>query len=132
MKDVLRVEDANTTVFAACHRLSTKRNAGIIARFMDLAQCDQWLSGTKNLNNYNKKISISPDLPPVLRPAKDELLQERSKLPLQTKIKSRIKFLPHWPFVQLKVEGQAAKELIVYPKGRHHFYGGSRPPTSTE
>ena len=108
-KEVLRVEDADATVFAACHRLSTKRNAGIIVRFMDLAQRDQWLSGTKNLKNYNKKISISPDLPPVLRPAKDELLQERSKLPLQTKQKSRIKFLPQWPFVQLKVEGGTPK-----------------------
>ena len=67
------------------------------------------LSGTKNLKNYNEKISISPDLPPVLRPAKDELLQKRSKLPLQTKQKSRIKFRPQWPFVQLKVEGQAPK-----------------------
>ena len=108
-KEVLRVEDADATVFAACHRLSTKRNAGIIIRFMDLVQRDQWLSGTKNLKNSNKKISISPDLPPVLRPAKDELLQECSKLPLQIKQNSRIKFLPQWSFVQLKVEGQAPK-----------------------
>ena len=63
----------------------------------------------RTIKNYNKKISISPDLPPVLRPAKDELLQERSKLPLQTKQKSRIKFLPQWPFVQMKVEGRAPK-----------------------
>ena len=55
-KEVLHVEDADATVFAACHRLSTKCNAGIIVHFMDLVQRDQWLSGTKNLKNYNRKI----------------------------------------------------------------------------
>ena len=60
-KKILSVKDADATVFAACHHVSTKRNAGIIVRFIDLAQRDQWLSGTKNFKNYNKEISISPE-----------------------------------------------------------------------
>ena len=41
------VTDAEVTPFSACHRLSQKANAGIIVRFVDLAQRDSWLSGTK-------------------------------------------------------------------------------------
>ena len=63
-KEVLQVEDAATWHLAACHRLSQKPNAGIILRFVDLAQRDRWLTGTKHLRGYTRKISISPDLPP--------------------------------------------------------------------
>ena len=80
---------------------------------MDLAQRDRWLAGTKHLKNHSGKVSISPDLPPVLRPLKDELMMERSKLPAHIKQKSRIKFLPQWPFVELKTYGQPPKRSSV-------------------
>ena len=108
-KEVLKVEDAATWHLAACHRLSQKPNAGIILRFVDLAQRDRWLSGTKHLRGHTRKISISPDLPPILRPLKDTLMLTRSKLAPDVKSRSRVRYLPRWPFVELKVEGQAAK-----------------------
>ena len=108
-KTVLKVPDAEATVFAACHRLSQKANAGIIVRFVDLAQRDSWLSGTKHLKNHSRKVSISPDLLPVIRPLKDELMEMRSKLPRYTKQKSKLRFLPHWPFVELRTDGQSPK-----------------------
>ena len=80
-KTVLKATDAEATAFAAYHRPSQKANAGILVRFVDLAQRDSWLSGTKHLNNYSGKVSISPDLPPVFRPMNDELMEVRSKLP---------------------------------------------------
>ena len=107
-KDVLKVPDAENTRFAACHRLSREQNAGIIVRFCDLADRDKWLSGTRNLRNSNRKISVSPDLPPVLRPLKDSLMLKRSKMRPELKSKSRVRYLPQWPFAELKVEGQAA------------------------
>lgn len=105
-QEVLQVPDAEDTPLAACHRLAQGADAGIILRFVDLADRDAWLSGTKHLKNYASKISISPDLPPVLRPLKDELMEKRSKLPTATKQKSRVRFLPKWPFVELRTEGQ--------------------------
>ena len=108
-KTALKVPDAEATAFAACHRLSQKPNAGIILRFVDLAQRDSWISGTKHLKNYSGKVSISPDLPPVIRPLKDELMEARAKLPTDIKQKSRLKFLPQWPFVELRIEGQSPK-----------------------
>ena len=108
-KEVLKVEDVATWHLAACHRLSQKPNAGIILRFVDLAQRDRWLSGTKHLRGHTGKISISPDLPPILRPLKDTLMLTRSKLAPDVKSRSRVRYLPRWHFVELKVEGQAAK-----------------------
>ena len=37
-------------------------------RFWDLQQRNQWLDNAKKLKNHQDNISISPDLPPVLRP----------------------------------------------------------------
>ena len=62
-KTVLKVLDAETTACTACHRLSQKPNAGIILRFMDLAQRDSWISGAKHLKNYSGMVPISPDTP---------------------------------------------------------------------
>ena len=83
-KHVLKVDDADATLFSVCHRLSPKPNAGIIIRFVDLAQRDQWLTGTKHLKNHPKKVSICPDPPPVPRPLKDELMQRRDPTPCST------------------------------------------------
>ena len=105
-KSILRVPDAEHTRFAACHRLSRSANAGIIIRFCDIAQRDRWLSGTKHLRQQEKRISLSPDLPPVLRPLKDELMLSRSKLSPELKAKSRVRYMPHWPYVELRMEGK--------------------------
>ena len=84
-----------------------------IVRFVDLAQRDSWLSGTKHLNNYSGKVSIRPDLPPVIRPMKDELIEVRSKLPRYIKLMSKLKFLPHWPFLELRIDGQTPKRPSI-------------------
>lgn len=101
----LKVPDADHVRFEACHRLSRKDNAGIIIRFCDLADRDKWLSGTRNLRGSTKKISLSPDIPPVIRPLKDELMKTRSEMAPSDKAKSKVKYLPQWPFVELRVEG---------------------------
>ena len=108
-REVLKVADADAWHLAACHRLSQKANAGIILRFTDLAQRDRWLAGTKNLLGHTKKISVSVDLPPILRPLKDNLMLMRSKLEPNIKSKSRVRHLPQWPFAELRIEGQSPK-----------------------
>ena len=104
--EALKLKDCEKTQFAACHRLSRKKDAGIIIRFLDLAERDRWLSGTVHLKNYASKVSLSPDLPPVVRPMKDELMLIRSKLDAETKKKAKVKHTPRWPFVNLQIEGQ--------------------------
>ena len=106
-KDVLKVADAESTMMSACHRLSNKPNAGIIIRFVDMAQRDQWLSGTVNLRGYQHKVSLSPDLPPELRSMKDSLMKTRSELEPDIKSRSRVRYVPKWPFVQLKLPTQS-------------------------
>ena len=103
-RDVLRVPGASNAHISACHRLSRKEDAGIIVRFCDLAERDRWISGTKHLKNYTAaRISLCPDLPPVVRPLKDTLMMKRRDLPPEEKARSRVNYLPYWPFVELKV-----------------------------
>ena len=105
----LSKEDASKTRFSACHRLSNKANAGVIARFTDLAQRDQWLAGTKRLKDTagDLKISVSVDLPPAIRPLKDELMLKRSKMNRDRKLKAKLKYLPKFPYVELRIEGES-------------------------
>lgn len=109
-RDILKVPNVERTRFAACHRLSRKPNAGIIIRFCDLADRDAWFAGAKHLRTQPKKMTLSPDLPPVLRPLKDDLMKTRSELPPETKSKSRVRYLAQWPYVQLKIEGQQPRD----------------------
>ena len=71
----LKITDATGDNFSACHRLNRKKDAGIIIRFKDLSRRNRRLDEAKNLRTHPDKISISPDLPPVIRPLKSELLQ---------------------------------------------------------
>ena len=105
-KDVLEVEDASPTHLSACHRLSPKPNSGIIIRFCDLSRRDAWMSGTKNLKSYPKKVSLSPDLPPSIRPMKDELMIKRRDLDTDEKTRSRVRYLREFPFVDLRIANQ--------------------------
>ena len=106
-KEVLRVANAEKTHFSACHRLSRKENAGIIVRFCDLSDRDAWLAGTRHIRGYAKRVSISPDIPPELRPMKDDLMRQRSQLEPDTKAKAKLRYLPSWPFVELRIDGQS-------------------------
>ena len=107
-RNALKVTGASDARIAACHRLSKKKDAGIIVRFCDLAERDRWIQGTKNLKEYNddkgKKTSVCPDLPPIIRPLKDSLMIKRRDLPKEQKEHAKMNFLPHWPFVKLKVD----------------------------
>ena len=66
-RDTLEIENASVCDFAACHRLPQKADAGIIVRFNDLSKRNMWLANAKNLKGRANHISISPDVPPVLR-----------------------------------------------------------------
>ena len=79
-------------------------------------QRDKWLANAKNIQTYiselrppnpGKKISMSIDLPPILRPLKDNLMRKRRELPPEKRRRSKLRYLPKWPFVELRVEGDA-------------------------
>ena len=100
-KEKLKLQDTNIHL-AACHRLSRKKNAGIIVRFCDLSQRDLWMSSTKNLHGTN--ISLSPDLPPKVRSIKNAVMLHRKSLDQDARKKSKVRYLPHWPFIELKLD----------------------------
>ena len=58
---------------------------------------------------FPPKILLCPDLPPVLRPLKDELMQRRAQLPAEQKQKSRVRLIPQWPFMELGIQGQSSQ-----------------------
>ena len=89
--------------FAACHRLSQGSNAGIIVKFNNLSSKNSWLSSAKNLKNNPKKISVSQDLPQILKPIKTELLNHRKMLPPDQKAKSKMVYSKQWPYITLKL-----------------------------
>ena len=117
-KSVLKLsqEEINDTRFQACHRLSKKAGAGVIVRFSDLSVRDKWLAGARNIQSHlaslpptqqSKRISMSIDLPPQIRPLKNELMQKRSGFPLEKKKKSKLRYLTAFPFVELRIEGES-------------------------
>ena len=105
-RDHLGIQDADSTKTSACHRLSKDKDAGIILSFMDLDDRNQWLSGARNLKNHPDRISLSPDLPPIARRLKKELMDYRRNLPLDVKQKSKVQYLRTWPYVQLSIQGR--------------------------
>lgn len=107
--DKMQVTGADSHPIAACHRLAQKKDAGITVRFVDLNHRNEWLSNAKNLKSSNLNVSLSPDLPPVLRPLKSDILKQRKDLPPALKQKSQVKYHPTWPYVSLAVKGQATK-----------------------
>ena len=103
-KDVLGVTDASDARLAACHRLFRKTDAGIIIRFFDLKDRDAWLSSAGKLKHHPTKVTLCPDLPPSIRPLKDALMLQRKNLSAELKNEARIRYTPHFPFVELKVK----------------------------
>ena len=69
-KDNLTIDDPSVREFAACHRLSQKADAGIIILFCDVSRRNMWLANARHLRGSANHVSISPDVPPVLRPIK--------------------------------------------------------------
>ena len=85
-KQHLGVQDASGSDLAACHRLSGNAGSGVILRFRDLSQRNGWLSGAKGLKHHTDRISVSPDLPPVLRPLKNGATKQAQGSATRTKI----------------------------------------------
>lgn len=113
-KDKLEIRDTSNIHIAACHRLSRSANAGIIIRFCDLSQRDEWMAATKNLKDTG--ISLSPDLPPKLRPIKNAVMLHRKSLSTEEKRKSKVRYLPSWPFVELKSDNSVFRAPISVNK----------------
>ena len=101
VRNHLGIADATEKDFSACHRLTKRKDAGIIIRLQDLSRRNEWLDRAKNLCTHTEKISISPDLPPLLRHLKTELLQKRKDMSPEHKKESYIKYLRQWPYVEL-------------------------------
>ena len=93
-KSNLSVPDAFPSDMAACHRLNGNKDAAILIHFLDLDKRNRWLAGAKGLTSYPGKVSLSPDLPPVARQLKNEVLQRRSELDAETKRLSSVIFVP--------------------------------------
>ena len=119
--EILKVPQPYTPDFyrlAACHRLKQTENAPIIVLFTDLSERNAWIDCGKNLAGLNgntdrkQHISIAPDLPPAIRPLRDNILKQRQEIKRSGK-KTTVKYLAEWPFVILKVEGQ---RLPVIPQ----------------
>ena len=104
-KEKLKIQNTNNIHIAACHRLSRNADSGIIIRFCDLSQRDEWMAATKNLKDTG--ISLSPDLPPKLRPIKNAVMLHRKSLSTEEKRKSKVRYLPSWPFVELKFDDKS-------------------------
>ena len=102
--DTLKVPNAGNTGISACHRLSQESDAGVLIRFTDLSERNQWLMNAKNLKG--KDISIAPDLPPVLRKLKTDILAQRKELSPPARKQSSVRYLRQWPFVKLAINDQ--------------------------
>jgi regulator of replication initiation timing len=85
--------------FAACHRLSQKANAGIIIRFTNLTDRNQWFSNARELKDNATKITISPDIPPILKPLKADIMKHRMNHP--DKKHCKVKYSKSWPYISL-------------------------------
>lgn len=110
----LKVTAAAPSDLGACHRLKAADDAGIIVRFNDLSKRNQRLAGAKFLKGLN--ISMSVDLPPCLRPCKQELMDIRKDLSPEDKKHSFMRHLPSWPFVELNVHNGTRPVQHTIPK----------------
>lgn len=100
---ITKAENRAEIPFAACHRLSQKEDAGIIIKFVNLADRNSWLSQAKELKHSAVNLSISTDLPPVLKPLKADILDHRRKLQAEAKKKSKIIYSKSWPYMTLQL-----------------------------
>lgn len=112
--DRLKIPEAANPLqmpFAACHRLSQEDNAGIIVKFANLTHRNAWLGNAKNLRPQNQnssaaeqqQITLSPDLPPVLKPLKADILNHRKNLSQEIKSKTVVRYNKTWPYITMKL-----------------------------
>lgn len=103
----------NDVLLKACHRLAQTANANIYVEFVQLHIRDTWLYNAKKLKAYNSdhnsQVSLSPDLPPTLRPVKANLMEKRKNLPERERKSAQMKFYRQWPFFELKVNGKSIR-----------------------
>lgn len=112
-KEKLKVANTDATHLSACHRLSRDANSAIIVRFTDLADRERWLAGCRNLKGTQSKVSVSPDIPPVLRPIKKDLMLYRSTLPDEEKRRSHIRYTREWPYMELAMPNSKTYRTTV-------------------
>ena len=115
-RDHLGIPDADPNDLAAC---LMPLDAGIILRFRDLSRRNEWLFGAKNLKGHSDAISISPEVPPVLRAVKKDLRQKRKALSPDDKKTAHIRYLRQWPYMELvvgknrKIHSDIKKDSVV-------------------
>lgn len=116
------------TPFAACHRLSQEKDAGIVVKFANLSDRNTWLSRAPRLKKSKKNLSISPDIPPILKPLKNDILQHRKNLPPAQKQNSRVKYSKTWPYISLHLpDGKLYKPEISLQDITKNFYTHPAP-----
>ena len=103
----LGITDAVPEQLAACHRLKKDANASIVLRFVDLNTRNKWVNAANKLQNHDTQLSLIPDIPPVLRPLRKQLLKIRKDLPTAHQRKrATIRYKQHWPYVELLMPDQ--------------------------
>lgn len=104
--------------FMACHRLTQNENAKILVRFVDLDIRNVWLHNAKQLKSKNRfaNVSICPDLPPVLRQLRNDVMLQRKSLPPDQKKKAAVNHLPQWPYVNMKIKDVGVKIPTITKK----------------
>ena len=112
----LKVTDAISHPMASCHRLSNEANSAIIAKFVNLDGRNTWLSCAKNLKGKCTSVSISPDLPPALRPLKIDIMKQRKELMTNDNIAAKVKYHPVWPYISLSTKGKPKILLRITKK----------------
>ena len=75
--DKLKIIGTNNHQMAACHRLSNEADSPVLAKFVNLDDRNDWISNAKHLKNSNLNVSLSPYLPPALRPLKTDIMKQR-------------------------------------------------------
>jgi hypothetical protein len=123
----LKIQSAHSMTLAACHRLSRDKNAPIIVKFINLNDRNSFLSNAKQLKNCDSCISISPDLPPILKDLRDEILKERKNLPSEQKKLCKIEYTKSWPYMTLKSNGNHYKPEFSVEKLVSKFYKSTIP-----
>ena len=108
-KEGLKVTDADSHNFAACHRLAQNKDSGVIVKFLDLSQRNMWLTNAKNLKGSQYRVSITPDLHPCLRKLKINVLQMRKDLTSDQRNGANVRYSPSWPYVYIRMSDGSTK-----------------------
>ena len=102
----------NTSI-ATAHRLNFHApNSAIYLRFVKLHERNAWLRACSEKLTPADNKSLIPDIHPVLRDVRSNLLDMRKDLRRQQK-KAHLKYIPEWPFMKLVViDGDQREERL--------------------